>query len=255
MNRPANRSSAAALRRHGGALLGALLCAACRAPTPVEANVEIATPRGIVRAVHTEDGIVALKELLPPDGTTLTFRGRRNAGFFDDEARLLRASDEVALLAPVSSRPSAARFGRYPAAAGERLFVEVRTGDHADLLECHLLDQGARGDLLTLHEGELLDVAQRYCGAGVFAWRGGMLELVGMLNGVVSTAPPALAFIGLDELTVLLPETADYFRRRALPRRADFEFGIPRDFIGEQPAAADAVPAVDPAAADGAGDD
>ena len=255
MNRTAMRLSPHAFRRGSGVLLAALAGAGCRAPTPVEANVEIATPRGVVRAVHTESGIVALKELLPPDGTTLRFRGRHAAGFFDDEARLLRASDEVALLAPLSSRPSAARFGRYPAAAGERLFVEVRTGDHADLLECHLLDQGARGDLLALDEGEFLDVAQRYCGAGVFAWREGMLELVGMLNGVVSMEPPALAFIGLDELTVLLPETADYFRRRALPRRADFEFGIPRDFAGEKPAAADAVPAVDPAAADDAADD
>jgi hypothetical protein len=233
----------------------ALLAVACTAPTPIEANVEIATARGVVRAVHTEDGIVALKELVPPDGTTITFRGRHDAGIFDDEALLLRATDEVALLAPISSRPNAARFGRYPAAAGERLFVEVRTGDHPDLLECRLLDDGARGDLIALVEGEMLDVATRYCGAGVFAWREGTLELVGMLNGVVTLEPAALAFIGLDEMTVLLPGTSNYFQRRALPRRADFEFGIPRDFAGEKPAAADAMPAVDPAAVDDPADD
>lgn len=222
------------------ALCAGLLAVACHAPAPVEATVEVATPRGIVRAVATEDGIVALRELLPADGDTLSFRGRHRGGFFDDQARLLRQSDELALLAPLSSRPSLARFGRYPAAFDDRLFVEVRTGDHADLLEGHLLAEGHRGDLLELDEGEVLDLAQRYCGAGVFAWREGTLELVGVLNGVYCEQPAALAFIGLDELSVLLPETSDFFRRRALPHRSDFEFGIPRDFEGERPAAADA---------------
>ncbi|MSR45495.1 MAG: hypothetical protein EXS13_00225 [Planctomycetes bacterium] len=219
----------------------ALSTGACRVPSPIEANVELATPRGMVRAVATEDGIVALRELIPEDGSMIQFRGRRQDGFYDDQARLLRRSDELALLAPVSSRPNLARLAAYPASFDDRLFIEVRTGDHADLLECSLYDLGRRGDLLALEEGELRDLAQRYSGAGVFALREGMLQLVGVLNGVYCEQPELLAFVGLDELSMLLPETSDYFRRRALPRRSDFEFGIPRDFAGERPAAADAA--------------
>ncbi len=223
------------------ACAAALLAGGCQAPAPIEANVEFQTERGVVRGVSTEDGLFALRELVPPSGE-LSFRYRTGNGFFDDRARLVRQSDVVALLEPLSSRPHRARFAIYPAAYDDRLFVEVRTADRADLLSCHLLDQGRRGDLVVLDEGELVDVAQRYCGAGLFAWREGMLQLVGVLNGVYSESPAALAFIGLDELSTLLPETSNFFERRVTPYRADFEYGTPRDFEGEQPAVSDPPP-------------
>lgn len=236
----------------------ALLAAACQVPAPIEANVEFQTERGIVRGVSTEDGLFALRELLPPSGE-LSFRYRTGNGFFDDRARLVRQSDLLALLEPLSSRPHQARFAIYPAAYDDRLFIEVRTADAADLLSCHLLDEGRRGDLVVLDEGELADVAQRYCGAGLFAWREGMLQLVGVLNGVYAEEPEALAFIGLDELATLLPATSNFFERRAQPYRADFEYGTPRDFEGEQPAVSDPpplgeespAPASDPPRSDG----
>ncbi len=219
-------------------LLAALLLAACQTPAPIEANVEFQTERGIVRGVSTEDGLFALREIVPTTGE-VSFRYRTGNGFFDDRARLVRQSDVLALMAPISSKPHLARFAIYPAAYDDRLFVEVRTADRADLLSCHLFDLGRHGDLVVLDEGDLVDVATRYCGAGLFAWREGMLQLVGILNGVYSEEPPALAFIGLDEMSTLLPETSNFFERRALPSRADFEYGIPRDFEGERPSVSD----------------
>lgn len=239
-------------RRRPALRLAAILCAlplaACHVPPPIEANVEFETGRGIVRGVSTEDGLLALREIVPESGE-LSFRYRRGNGLFDDRALLLRASDVLALLDPVTSRPNQARFAVYPAARDDRLFIEARTGDHADLLACRMLDEGRLGDFVVLDEGELHDVARRYAGAGLFAWREGTLQLVGVLNGVYCEDPAALAFIGLDEMSTLLPVTSNFFQRRAQPLRADFEYGIPRDFEGERPHVADPPPAEEPSAA------
>ena len=242
------RRIAAALRAAPAATaLGALLLlAGCKVPDPIEANVEFQTERGMVRGVSTEDGLFALADVVPPAETPLLFRYRTGDGFFDDRARLVRQTDVLALLAPESSRPHRARFAIHPASFDDRLFIEVRTGDEADLLECHLFDLGRQGDLLVLDEGQLADVAHRYAGAGLFAWRDDMLQLVGVLNGVYCEEPATLAFIGLDEMATLLPETSDFFVRRALPHRSDFEYGVPRDFEGEKTQISDPAPSDGP---------
>ena len=81
-------------------------------------------------------------------------------------------------------------------------------------------------------------LGQRVCrGVGAFDEE---MELVGVLNGVVCEELHAVAFIGLDEIADVLPRESNYFLRRVQPRRADFEYGIPRDFAGEKPFASDA---------------
>jgi hypothetical protein len=218
------------------------LLAACRGPAPIEATIDFQTERGIVRGVSTEDGLLALRDVVP-ESTPMQFRYRVGNGFFDDRARLVRQNDVLALLAPESSRPHLARCAGFPAARDDRLFIEVRDEEGPELLECRLLDEGRLGDLLVLDEGELEEVAHRFAGAGLFAWREGTMQLVGVLNGVYCEEPEALAFIGLDEMATLLPETSNYFVRRALPHRADFELGIPRDFEGERTRVSDPAPA------------
>src|SRR5262249_3904696 len=143
-----------ARRSRIGALLlaGPLLAsAACRGPASIESTVEFQTERGVGRGVSTEDGVLALVEAVPATGE-LSSRGRTGNGFFDDTARLERRNDTLALLTPKSSRPNLARFAAYPAARDERLYLEVRTANHSDLLTCHLHDGGRQGDLLILDE-------------------------------------------------------------------------------------------------------
>ncbi len=234
-----------------GALLlaGPLLAsAACRGPASIESTVEFQTERGVVRGVSTEDGIFALVETVPSTGE-LSFRYRAGNGFFDDLARLERRNDVLALLAPQSSKLNLARLATYPAAKDERLYIEVRTANHSDLLACHLHDGGRQGDLLILDEQVVSfdEVVRHYAGCGVFAWRTGTMQLVGVLNGVWCEEPRALAFIGIDEMSTLLPASSDYFARKRLPRRADFEYGIPRSFDAERPESADTPPAPTPA--------
>ena len=227
------------MRRLAPALLS---LAACHGPAPVEANVEFQTERGVVRGVSTEAGILALVDVLPESGE-ISFRCRIGNSFFDDVADLVRRGDALALLSPRSSRPPLARFAAYPAALDDTLYVEVRTvspiEDVPDLLRAHLLEEGRRGDLLVLDEALSVDIAHRYAGAGVFAFRDGSMELVGILNGVYLESPRALAFVGLDEMATLIPAESSYFERRPTVRRADFEYGVPRDFAGERSHASD----------------
>jgi hypothetical protein len=82
---------------------------------------------------------------------------------------------------------------------------------------------------------------QRYAGSGVFAWRDGAMELVGILNGVWCAELRAFAFVGLDEMATLLPSESSYFARRATVRRGDFEYGVPRSFEGEHASASDSI--------------
>ena len=215
--------------------------AGCHLPGSIQSDVELETDRGIVRAVSTESGIFVLSDVVPPTGE-LAFRYRSGNGFFDDVATVVRKGDALAVMAPKSSRLNLARFAAYPAAADETLFLETREGEDLDLVECALFDAGKRGDLLVLDDDadwSVPDAARRFAGAGVFAWRDETMELVGILNGVYSEDPPALAFIGLDEMVTLLPAESSYFARRVTVRRADFEYGVPRDFGGERPSAAD----------------
>jgi len=230
----------------GGLALPLALAAACRGPESIESTVEFQTERGVVRAVSTEDGLFALVETVPATGE-VTFRYRVGNGLFDDIATLERKNDALAVLSPKTSRPNMARFAAFPAARGESLFLEVRTGDHSDLIRCHLLDDGRRGDLLELDERilEFDDIIHHYVGVGVFAFRNGSMELVGILNSVYSADPPTLAFIKLNEMATLLLATSNYFTRKVQPKRADFEFGVPRSFEGERPAASDLAPAGD----------
>ncbi len=88
-------------------------------------------------------------------------------------------------------------------------------------------------------DGRAADLVTSCAGAGVYAWRNGEMELVGVLNGVWCEELEALAFIGLDEIADVLPKESSFFARRALPKRADFEYGIPRDFAGEKAYASD----------------
>ncbi len=229
-------------RRRWALLCTAAALAGCHGPAPIEATVEFQTERGVVRGVSTEAGILALPEVVPTTGE-LSFRYRVGNGFFDDVAALQRKSDSLALLIPKSSKLNLARFAAWPAAFDDRLYLEVRAGpateDGAALLRCRLLDDGRRGDLLVVDEGRVADVAQHYAGAGLFAWRDGTMELVGILNGVYCEEAGALAFIGLDEMDALLPAESPIVARRITVRRADFEYGVPRDFQGERPAVSD----------------
>jgi len=226
-----------------------LLAAACHGPAgprSIQSTVEFQTERGIVRGVSTEEGIYALAEIVPPTGE-ISFRFRAGNNFFDDVATLQRQNDSIALFAARSSRPNQARFAAYPAARDEKMFLEVRTDGHTDILACHLLDDGIRGDFIALDEKrlELADLAHRFAGAPVFAWRDGAMQLVGMLNGVYCEEPRALAFIGLDEMATLMPVESSFFTRRILPHRADFEYGTPRDFEGETTPVSDPSTAIE----------
>src|SRR5262245_55018468 len=87
------------------AAAASLASAACHGPAPPISSVEFQTERGIVRGVSTEDGILALVDIVPGTGE-LSFRYHTGNGFFDDVARLDHKNDALAVMVPVTSRPS-----------------------------------------------------------------------------------------------------------------------------------------------------
>jgi hypothetical protein len=236
-----------------------LLLAACRGPAPTESTVTLRTPAGAVFAVSTEGGLLAMSDVVG-DSDQVPFRYYIGNGMFDDVANVVSRGKVFTILKPYSSRLNEARFARSPARPGEELFIESEGyQDVAILLPVDLYEEGRRGNLLVLHEEGLLEIygkrmaqqgdatpdlpagvadldafARRHAGSGVFVWRDEFMQMVGILNGVYCTSPPALAFVGIDEIAQVMPEPFQYFERQTLPKRADFEYGIPRDFEGER---------------------
>jgi hypothetical protein len=217
--------------------VAALAFTACRGPEPPEALVDFRTQYGTVYGLSTERGILLLAEVLPEEQEELAFRYHIGNGFFDDIATVQQRGEVLSVLQPQSSRPNEVRFAGDPAHAEDELYFEVRDEDgDPDLLEALLLDAGKYGDLVVIDEEDSLeDRARQLTGAGLYAWRDGHMQLVGIGNGLYSVSPPALAFIGVHEMAYTFPaETTTYFDREARPRRADFEYGIPRDLAGER---------------------
>jgi hypothetical protein len=146
-----------------------------------------------------------------------------------------RRDETLSVLTPYSSAPNQARLAASAAGLDDDLYIEA-PHVHADpeLIPVTLLGDGTLGDLIRVKDGRRLeDLARIYAGAGVFADREGFLQLVGILNGVFVAEAQALGFIGVGQIARVLSHDDPYFQRRALPRRADFEYGMPRQMEGE----------------------
>ena len=207
----------------------------CRGPAAPEALVVLRTEYGVVYGTSTESGILVLSPLAE-SREELSFRYFVRTGAFDDVAVVDRRGPWLSVLKPSTSRPNEARFAVRPPDAEELLYLETRDADGAPiLLEASLLDEGGRGDFLVLDSDQDAErLAGGLAGCGVYVLREGYLQLAGVLNGIYLDSPEALAFIGLEEIARILPESSSYYERRVQARRADFEYGIPRDFRGEQ---------------------
>lgn len=227
-----------------------LLAAAAGCGTPTPNNlVEIELPGAKRWALATEDGVVALNgdDLSVPEVPILYwFKGTPIL----DDATVAHRTDELALLHPKSSRLQYATFGALAAEPGEDLYIQVLEDDpehRPELLDCHLFWGGEFGDLLEVDEWFrfTVNVARDFRGAGVYAKRKGVYELVGILTGDVATNPhPWLAvrmfgpyrlltYVPIDSIAPVLPESSDFFKRRIREFRPDFEYGLTRE--GKEP--------------------
>lgn len=224
-------------RSSGSVLLAASLLLGCIASctSPSRSSVILRTENGEVYGLSTESGILALGDAV---GTAeqVEFRYHIGNGFFDDTANVERRGAELVVLRPASSRPNQARLAAYPARPGDKLWIEVPDGHgDSDLLVVQLFEQGRRGNLLVTEAGVPIESQARdMAGAGLFVKREGFLQLAGILNGIYTEEGRALGFIGVDRIAQVLPAGDPYFERRAFPRRADFEYGMPRFLDGER---------------------
>ncbi len=216
-------------------LFGALLVAplACRAPRHPQSLIRFETARGVELGFSSEYGIFALAETFAGE-TELPFLYEIGNGSFEDVASVQIDGELLKMARARSSRPSEVRLAERPAQSAETLFLEIRPAPkEPQLIEGRLYNSGQSGDLLEIFDQDVEEIARRWRGAPVHVLRNGHYQVIGMLNGLYCRRPDLLTFIGLDELYLMTPQATTYLDRRALPRRADFEYGIPRDIDHE----------------------
>lgn len=218
------------------------LVAGCGTPRP-NSLVRLDVPGAERWALATEDGIVALNgDDLGVDVVPILYW--YNASPVTDDATVVHRTAELALLRPASTKLEYNDWGATQPEPGESLWIQVLDDDpeHRPLLiDAELFAGGRYGDLLEIDEWftDPERVAAEFAGAGVFARRKGRYVLVGILTGAVADDPrrpgfwqrvfgpeTPLAFVGLDAIAPVLPETSDFFKRRVRVFRPDFEYGL-----------------------------
>lgn len=179
-------------------------------------------------AVSTEDGILCLAEDALRSAS-IPYRFRLRRGIFEDRATVDRINENLAILMPQTAVLPQVRFGAYPAREDDELHIGIcDKNEQPKLMETKLYQRGQFGDLLetSIPMDEVAAFADRFRGVGLYAWREDYYQLVGILNGVYMVDQPVLAFVGLEEMSRILPTGSHYFERHIKKNRPDFEYGI-----------------------------
>lgn len=225
--------------------LGALaVLAACHAPTPNDlVTLQLAgNPR---YALSTEDGVLAI------DGDDVQtaevpimqwYEGRE----VPDDATIVQRASDLVLMKAKTSRLNFSTFAGDPPQPDEHLFIGVIGSDfehRGELIGVSLYEDGKYGDLLEVEDwfvGEE-SLVTRFAGAGVYANRAGVYQIVGVITGTLASNPnPSLfarifgpgtliPFAGLDAIAPVLPANSNFFQRGPRVFRPDFEYGVNRD--------------------------
>ncbi len=233
---------------HASILAAILLVAGCGTPTPnnlVRLEISGAERYGLA----TEDGIVALNGDDLQIGEVPIEYWYKGSPILDD-ATIDHRTENLALLHAKSTRLQYATFGAEAAQPDEDLYIQVIEDDPEHrpvMIDCHLFWDGEYGDLLEVDEWFrwTSHVARDFRGAGVYAKRKGVYELVGLITGDVASNPHPwflfrmfgpyrlLPFVSIDNIAPVLPQSSDFFKRRIRAFRPDFEYGLTRE--GKEP--------------------
>ncbi len=222
-----------------------LVAVGCHTPTPNDLVV-LDLPGSARYALSTEDGIVALggDDLTGKVPAVQYWKGRE----IRDDLQIVQHDRDLTLLRPETAKFTLSTFASDDIEPGETLFIQlIQDQDFERLpyvIECHWYRDGEMGDLLAVDTWNVdrERVAARFAGAGVYAKRKGVYEIVGILNGTLATIDSdtffgsmfgshiqLLPFMRLDQIAGVLPRDSNFFERGPRAFRPDFEHGLNRD--------------------------
>lgn len=231
------RAAARALLLSGVALLAAATTACSETPTHFT-RLWVQGRTGIPAiGVSTEAGVLTLSEPDWKPGDRFDLQFPYGNSLVNDLGVINRMNETITIVFPATARLARGRFATSLPAPQEQLYLALRDElDEPVMQPVDLWRQGEFGDWVVVPELNAIGIermAQQYRGTGVYVEREGRWEIVGLLAGLIATdesdprGEMALGYIGLSELTRILPHMQDYLMPDIKPLRPDFEFGVP----------------------------
>jgi hypothetical protein len=218
------------------ALLLPLLAAACASPPP--SHFTRLWPEGTtgspIIGTSTEDGILLLSR---PDfrvGDRFELQFPVGNSLVRDWARIDRVNDNLAVARPLTARIVEGRIATELPQPDEKIFLALRDeDDEPDMTRVRPWRDGMYGDWIVVPGRDSEQVAREFQGTGLYVRRKGRWQIVGVLTGLLAEdeenrrGETALGYIGLLEMSRILPDHVPYFEHDIKPLRPDFEFGVP----------------------------
>lgn len=216
------------------ALLVPLAAAACASPpshfTRLWPEGRTGSP---VIGTSTEDGVLLLSHPDYKVGDRFEIQFPVGNSLVRDWGRLDRINENLAVVRP-QARLLEGRIATALPLPDEKLYLALRDeNDEPTMIRVHPWRDGAYGDWIVVSGHDAAEVARDYRGTGLYVERHGRWQIVGLLAGLLAQderdprGETALGYIGLLEMSRILPDRIPYFEHDVKPLRPDFEFGVP----------------------------
>ncbi|MHC4846661.1 MAG: hypothetical protein ACYTCU_10945 [Planctomycetota bacterium] len=219
------------------ALLLPLLAAACATPEAPSHFTRLwpeGTTGSPIIGTSTEDGILLLSRPEFRVGDRFELQFPVGNSLVRDWARLDRVNDNLAVARPLTARIVEGRIARELPRPDDKIFLAVRNQDDEPwMTRVRPWRGGMYGDWITVSGADPEAIARDYQGTGLYIVRNGRWQIIGVLTGLLAEderdprGETALGYIGLLEMSRILPDHVPYFEHDIKPLRPDFEFGVP----------------------------
>jgi hypothetical protein len=151
-----------------------------------------------------------------------------------DWGRIDRVNDNLAVVRPLTARVLEGRIATELPQPGETIYLALRDKrDEPDMTPVRRWREGAHGDWIVVPGRDPDRISEQYRGTGLYVKRNDRWQIVGVLSGLLAEdegdprGETAIGYIGLLEMSRILPNHVLYFEHDIKPLRPDFEFGVP----------------------------
>jgi len=217
-------------------VLAVALLTACASPPP--SHLTRIWPKGHtddpVLGLSTEEGVLVLVQPEWQVGDLFELHFPVGNSLVRDWGRLDRRNDDLAVIQPITSRLMEGRFATALPSSEEILYLAQRSAqDEPVMVEVDRWYDFKYGTFLVPPSGDAAALVSRWAGSGLYVRRGERWEIVGMLSDLTGRLDPGdrhdvgAAFIGMGEISRLLPDQVDFFGHPFRASRPDFEYGVP----------------------------
>jgi hypothetical protein len=187
-----------------------------------------------ILGLSTEDGVLVLAEPQWQVGDVFEIHFPVGNSLVRDWGRLDRRNDDLVIIRPITARLLEGRFATALPDRYEPLYLALRDlEDEPEMVEVERWHDLRHGNFIVPPEGDAMGLVTDWAGVGLYVQRGDRWEIIGMLADVTArlgSDGPSTAgagFVGIGEISRLLPDQVDYFDHPIPPPRPDFEHGVP----------------------------